>query len=242
MLPQSLAKQKSKRNGMVASINQTLTAITLPAKIPNWPTPLQCAITMATPPPQIGQAPMKSAFTASSKIALLAGLALLSMPVYAALKTGTRAKDFTTRAVLAGEEYSYNLNRALAKGPVVLYFYPKAFTSGCTVEAHEFSEAADEFAGYGASIIGMSADTVATLKKFSVEACRNKFTVGVASKAVIKTYDVSLPVMGGSDRTTYVIAPNGTVIFAYSKLSVKGHVYGALQAVKAWRAANPVKK
>lgn len=180
--------------------------------------------------------------TAPTKFALVATFALIAMPVYAALKTGTRAKDFTTTAVLAGEEYNYNLNRALAKGPVVLYFYPKAFTSGCTVEAHEFSEAADEFASYGASIIGMSADTVATLKKFSVEECRNKFTVGVASKSIIKTYNVSLPIMGGSDRTTYVIAPNGNVIFTYSQLSVKGHVNGALQAVKAWRAANPVKK
>jgi thioredoxin-dependent peroxiredoxin len=185
---------------------------------------------------------MNSALISPSKFAFVAGLALLAMPVYAALKTGTRATDFTTTAVLAGDEYNYNLNRALAKGPVVLYFYPKAFTSGCTVEAHEFSEAADEFATYGASIIGMSADTVATLKKFSVEACRNKFTVGIATKAVIKSYKVSMPVVGGSDRTTYVIAPNGNVIFAYSKLSVKGHVYGALQAVKAWRAANPVKK
>jgi peroxiredoxin len=75
-----------------------------------------------------------------------------------------------------------------------------------------------------------------------VEACRNKFTVGVASKSVIKSYNVSLPVMGGSNRTTYVIAPTGKIIFAYSEMSVKGHVQGALKAVKDWRAANPVRK
>ena len=140
---------------------------------------------------------------------------------------------------MAGDVYSYNLNKALKRGPVVLYFYPKAFTAGCTVEAHEFSEAADDFAVYGASIIGMSADNIDTLKRFSVEACRNKFTVGIASKPVIKNYKVSLPIMGGSNRTTYVIAPDGKVLFAYSELGVKGHVSGALNAVKAWRAANP---
>ncbi len=167
---------------------------------------------------------------------------MVATPTLAALKLGIRATDFTTTAVLAGEPYEYNLNRALKKGPVVLYFYPKAFTKGCTVEAHEFSEAADEFASYGASIIGMSADDVTTLKRFSVEACRNKFTVGVASKAVIQNYKVSLPTGGMTNRTTYVIAPDGKVIFTYSDLGVKGHVQGALKAVKTWRAANPVRK
>lgn len=169
-------------------------------------------------------------------------LLLTATSASAALKPGMRATDFTTQAVLAGDAYTYNLNKALERGPVVLYFYPKAFTSGCTVEAHEFSEAADEFGAMGASIIGMSADRIDTLKKFSVEACRNKFTVGVASKSVIKSYKVALPVIGGTNRTTYVIAPGGTVLFAYSELGVKGHVTGALQAVKDWRAAHPKAK
>ncbi|WP_430445236.1 peroxiredoxin [Sphingorhabdus contaminans] len=173
------------------------------------------------------------------RLAFLMTLTLATTPVFGALKPGARATDFTTQAVLAGDAYTYNLNKALKRGPVVLYFYPKAFTSGCTVEAHEFSEAADDFAAYGASIIGMSADKIDTLKKFSVEACRNKFTVGVASQPVIKAYDAGLPVMGGSNRTTYVIAPDGKILFAYSDLSVKGHVSGALKAVKDWRAANP---
>jgi thioredoxin-dependent peroxiredoxin len=169
-------------------------------------------------------------------IANFALFTLLTPPASAALKLGSKATNFTTQAALAGEAYTYNLNTALKKGPVVLYFYPKAFSSGCTVEAHEFSVAADEFGALGASVIGMSADTIDTLKKFSVEGCRNKFTVGIAAKSVIKSYDVSLPVVGGSNRTTYVIAPNGKVIFAYSKLGVKGHVQGALKAVKNWRA------
>jgi peroxiredoxin len=173
------------------------------------------------------------------RLAFVLAMALAATPAFAALKPGARATDFTTQAVLAGDTDTYNLNKALKRGPVVLYFYPKAFTSGCTVEAHEFSEVADDFAGYGASIVGMSADDIDTLKRFSVEACRNKFTVGIASKAVIKSYKVSLPVMGGSNRTTYVIAPDGKILFAYSELGVKGHVSGALEAVKNWRAVHP---
>ena len=173
------------------------------------------------------------------RIALALALMLSTTPAFAALKTGARATDFTTQSVLAGKADTYNLNKALKRGPVVLYFYPKAFTSGCTVEAHEFSEAADDFAVYGASIVGMSADNMDTLKRFSVEACRNKFTVGIATKPMIKNYKVSLPMGGITNRTTYVIAPDGKVLFAYSDLGVKGHVSGALNAVKTWRAANP---
>ncbi len=181
------------------------------------------------------------------RIALFAALALAttsavflaSSPAVSALKTGIRATDFTTQAVLAGKDYTYNLNTALKKGPVVLYFYPKAFSSGCTVEAHEFSEATDDFAAQGASIIGLSADSIDTLKKFSVEECRNKFTVGVGTSAIIKSYKAAMPMMAMSNRTTYVITPDGKVIYTFSNLGVKGHVTGALAAVKAWRAAHP---
>lgn len=176
------------------------------------------------------------------RFALALALMISASPAFAALKPGARATDFTTQAVLAGKADTFNLNKALKNGPVVLYFYPKAFTSGCTVEAHEFSEAADDFAAYGASIVGMSADNLETLKRFSVEACRNKFMVGIATKPMIKNYKVSLPMMGGTNRTTYVIAPDGKVLFAYAQLGVKGHVSGALNAVKAWHAANPKRK
>ncbi len=168
-------------------------------------------------------------------------ISLCAIPVSAALKVGASATDFTTQAVLGGKAFSFNLNTALKKGPVVLYFYPKAFTSGCTVEAHEFAEATDDFNRMGASVVGISADNIETLTKFSVEECRNKFAVAVGSKAVIKSYKVSLPVMGGSDRTTYVIAPTGKIVWSYSKLSVKGHVGGALAAVKAYQDASKVK-
>jgi thioredoxin-dependent peroxiredoxin len=173
------------------------------------------------------------------KLVAIIALSTLSVPCFAALKSGARATDFTTQAVLAGEPYTYNLNLALKKGPVVLYFYPKAFTSGCTVEAHEFAEASGDFAKAGASIMGISADKIDTLKKFSVEACRNKFPVAVGTKAIIKAYDAALPLMGVSNRTTYVITPDGKIIYTYSDLSAKGHVMGSLKAVQDWRAAHP---
>jgi thioredoxin-dependent peroxiredoxin len=171
----------------------------------------------------------------------MAAISFIALPAIAALKAGAAATDFTTQAVLGGKAFSFNLNTALKKGPVVLYFFPKAFTSGCTVEAHEFAEATDDFNKAGATVIGISADNIETLTKFSVEECRNKFAVAVGSKAVIKSYKTGLPVIGGSDRTTYVIAPTGKIVWSYSKLSVKGHVTGALAAVRAYQGAVAVK-
>jgi thioredoxin-dependent peroxiredoxin len=172
---------------------------------------------------------------------LIAAAALVAIPAGAALKPGAKAADFTTQAVLGGKPFTFSLSKALAKGPVVLYFYPKAFTSGCTIEAQQFAAATDEFNKLGASVVGISADNITTLTKFSVEACRSKFAVAVGSKAVIKSYDAKLAVMGGSDRTTYVIAPDAKIIHTFSSLNVKGHVPGALKAVQGWRAAHPLR-
>jgi peroxiredoxin len=175
----------------------------------------------------------------------LAGLALTfaaTAPATAALKVGAQAPMFDTRASLGGKDFDFTLAQALKKGPVVLYFFPAAFTSGCTVEAHEFAEATDDFAKMGATVIGMAADPIEKLNKFSVEECRNKFAVGVATKPMIKGYDVALEsgllpnVTGRTNRTSYVIAPNGKVIFTHSAMGVAGHVSGTMAAVKAWKA------
>ncbi len=173
------------------------------------------------------------------RISALLVFALLSAPALAALKPGAKATDFTTQAVLGGKAFTFSLSKALQKGPVVLYFYPKAFTSGCTVEAHEFAEKTDDFAALGATVIGISADNITELTKFSVEACRNKFAVAVGSKSVIKAYDATLPLVKMSNRTTYVIAPDGKIVYTYSDLSAKGHVLGSYKAVQDWRAAHP---
>ena len=119
-------------------------------------------------------------------------LCLAAVPAAAALSVGTKAPDFVTTGALAGKPFPLHLKNELKKGPVVLYFFPKAFTKGCTLEAHAFSEATPEFKKAGARVIGMSADDLPTLKRFSVEACRNSFPVATASPSTIAAYDVVL--------------------------------------------------
>lgn len=166
-------------------------------------------------------------------------LALSALPAAAtaALPVGAKAPDFSTQVSLAGTPMPFSLKAALRKGPVVLYFYPAAFTAGCTIEAHDFAEATDDFKKLGATVIGMSADPIDKLNKFLVSECRNKFAVGSATSATIAAYDVTLPVKPSiSNRTSYVIAPDGRILFAYSALDPAGHVTGTMSAVKAWAA------
>ena len=169
---------------------------------------------------------------------LCLALALAALPLaaaQAALKVGDTAPDFSTQVSLAGKAMPFSLKDALKKGPVVLYFYPAAFTTGCTIEAHDFAEATDDYQKLGATVIGMSGDGIDKLNKFSVSECRNKFAVGSATPATITAYDVTLPQNPAvSNRTSYVIAPDGKVIFAYSAMNPAGHVTGTMDAVKAW--------
>src|ERR671912_2878465 len=116
----------------------------------------------------------------------------LASPAAAALPAGAKAPDFVTTGALAGKPFQLHLKRELRKGPLVLYFFPKAFTKGCTLEARAFSEASAEFRKAGARVIGLSSDDLPTLKRFSVEDCRNAFPVASASPAVIKLYDVAM--------------------------------------------------
>ena len=169
--------------------------------------------------------------------------ALLSAPLAAALTPGAKAPDFQTMGALGGKPFKLHLYDQLKHGPVVLYFYPKAFTSGCTLEAHAFSEAMPQFRKAGAQVIGMSADALPELKKFSVEHCRGAFPVATASKATIDAYDVSLTGVGAartmSNRTSYVIAPDGRIVMVHSDLDWKDHVAKTLAAVKSLK---PIKK
>ena len=162
------------------------------------------------------------------------GIAILAAaPTAAALPTGAKAPHFTTQGAIAGKPFRLNLAEQLKHGPVVLYFYPKAFTKGCTLEAHAFSEAAKDFKKAGARVIGMSADDLPTLEKFSVEGCRNAFAVATATPDVIKAYDVALkqkPDM--TDRTSYVIDRSGKIVFVHSDLDWSQHVAKTLAAVK----------
>src|SRR5690606_23525960 len=162
--------------------------------------------------------------------------ALLAAPASAELPVGAKAPLFATDAALAGKAFAFNLRAALAKGPVVLYFYPKAFTKGCTLEARQFAEASDEFAAAGATVIGMSADDIDTLKRFSREECRDKCAVGAATPKIIEAYDAAL-VRDGKDtgmteRTSYVIDQSGRIVFVHSDLDYRNHVRLTLAAVK----------
>ncbi|HUE78189.1 MAG TPA: redoxin domain-containing protein [Sphingomicrobium sp.] len=158
-------------------------------------------------------------------------------PAAAALPAGAKAPDFVTTGAIAGKPFQLHLKRELRKGPVVLYFFPKAFTKGCTFEARAFSEANAEFRKAGARVIGMSADDLPTLKRFSVEECRNAFPVATATAATIKSYDVAMPVVGRvttmSNRTSYVIRRDGRIAFVHSDLDWSGHVAKTLAAVRA---------
>lgn len=175
-------------------------------------------------------------FTDWAWVVALFSLWAASLPARAALVAGDAAPDFTVEAAIAGKSFRFSLSEALRKGPVVLYFYPKSFTSGCTIEAHNFAEASPKFAALGATLLGMSADDIATQKDFSVRECRDKFAVGADEGGkVMRQYDAKLPLMEVADRISYVISPEGKVIYAYSSLSPDHHVENAMKAVQEWR-------
>lgn len=174
------------------------------------------------------------------RIALAATLALLATPALAALKPGDKAPVFTAPGYLAGAPVQLSLAANLKKGPVVLYFFPAAHTQGCNLEARLFSEAVDQFKAQKATVIGITAGNLDQLADFSKETehCGGKFAVGADPGAKIaKQYDAVLAIKPDwSDRTSYVIAPNGTILHAYSKLDPSDHVTETLNAVKAYNA------
>lgn len=174
----------------------------------------------------------------ASTVGLSLVLLLGASTAWAALKVGDAGPDFSTEAALAGVTTPFSLSKTLKKGPVVLYFYPKAFTSGCTVEAHNFAEATEKFTALGATVVGVSNDDIDTLKKFSVEACRNKFMVAAdVGASIIKKYDAGFMMLPNTaDRISYVISPEGKVLYVYSSLNPDKHVENTLKAVEAWRA------
>lgn len=171
------------------------------------------------------------------RLTLAFALLALAQPLGAALPVGAQAPDFQTTGALAGKPFTLHLKDQLKNGPLVLYFYPKAFTQGCTLEAKAFADAMPEFRKAGARVVGMSADDLETLKRFSTEACRNKFPVATASPETIKAYDVVLKAKPElTDRTSYVIDRSGRIVMVHSNLDWKDHVAKTLAAVRQLKA------
>jgi peroxiredoxin len=173
------------------------------------------------------------------------GLVAFAAPSLAALKVDTKAPDFSAQAYLAGKPFNFKLADALKQGPVVVYFFPAAHTSGCNLEAHLFSEAIDQFKAAHATVIGVTAGNVDQLADFSKETehCGGKFAVAADPGAKIaKQYDAILAQKPEwSDRTSYVIAPSGNIAHVYSDLNPNKHVKETLDAVKALAPAKPAK-
>lgn len=175
-------------------------------------------------------------FTRRACVAL--AVASTAMSALAALKPGDAAPPFKTDAAVAGKSFAFDMAAALKKGPVVLYFFPKAFTKGCTVEANAFAEATPRFAALGATVVGMSHDTIETLKKFSVEECRDKFAVASDPDArTIRAYDAASLLPGMASRISYVVGQDGKVVFAHQGSDPLRHVEETLKAVERLSAA-----
>jgi len=170
------------------------------------------------------------------------GLALSgSSSAWAALDVGERAPNFSIPAAIGGQVFTFSLQDSLAKGPVVLYFFPLAFSEGCSLEAHEFAEAIGQYQALGASVVGVSTDDIGTLSMFSMQVCQSKFPVASdESKKVVTSYDAvwkSRPEW--ANRISYVIAPDGSVVYNYINLNPERHVEKTLRALKDWAAAKP---
>jgi thioredoxin-dependent peroxiredoxin len=188
------------------------------------------------------------------KLFLILGVSLLiSLPVLAALKVGDKAPDFSARASLAGKEFGFSLEAALKKGPVVVYFYPSAYTKGCDLEAHTFSMEKDKFDAAGASIIGVSADSIDRLNQFSAdpEYCAGKFPVASdADKKIATSYNLNagavkpgqMDVRGVAidhdfiERVTFVVGKDHKIIATFSSkddnLTPDQHVEKSLAVVQ----------
>jgi peroxiredoxin Q/BCP len=171
-------------------------------------------------------------------------LAAFALPALASLAVGSKAPLFTAQASLDGKAFTYNLADELKKGPVVVYFYPEAFTKGCTIEAHDFAAAMDKYKALGATVIGVSHDEIDKLNKFSVSECQSKFPVAVdSSQQIMKSYDAILPQDAKyANRTSYVIAPDGTIVYSYTDLNPDQHVANTLKAIQDWKAKQPATK
>lgn len=170
--------------------------------------------------------------------ALLAALmGAVSVPALAALEVGDKAPPFKTVAAKAGKTFDFSLADTLSRGPVVLYFFPAAFSDGCSLEARQFAEAHDQFVALGATVVGVSGDDIETLSKFSVRECNGRFAVASdESKTIMKAFDAAMPSRPDfANRISYVISPAGQVVYTYLSLNPIKHVEKTLGALQEWK-------
>ena len=196
---------------------------------------------------------MKKLFAAAAfaTAALVAG-ATFTAPAFAALKDGAKAPDFTAVGMKGGKQFEFKLKDALKKGPVVVFFFPAAFTPGCTAETKAFSDMADEYTAAGATLVGVTGgakladgtmasakDSLARLEEFSKEHCRDKFAIAAVNQDTVKAYDVVLTGRPDwSNRTSFVIAPDGKVLLSHTDMAPDSHIEKTLETVKSWKAAH----
>jgi peroxiredoxin len=176
----------------------------------------------------------------------------ICLPALAALKDGDSAPDFTAQASLAGKEFKFSLKESLKKGPVVVYFYPSAYTQGCNVQARTFSVNQEKFAAAGASVVGVSLDSIQRLNQFSADPdyCAGKFPVASdADGSIAKSYDLSVRQMAGlkdtkgnevdhglAERTTFVVTPDGKIAATIGGVKPDENVMKALETVQKLKA------
>lgn len=180
---------------------------------------------------------------------LMAGICMtslpsLSQPAYAALAEGSKAPNFTLEGALGDKSITFSLKAALTKGPVVLYFFPAAFTAGCTEEAHDFAAAAEQFKAEGATLVGITAGNTDRVAEFAKVECRDKFAVladpGALTAVLYHSVNTEHQTLL-SQRTSYVIAPDGTILLAFTSNTPEQHVTETLETLKKWNS-NKVQK
>ena len=170
-------------------------------------------------------------------IASLAAVAAISAPALAELEPGETAPDFTVEGFQAGEPVSFHLAEALETGPVVVFFFPAAFTSGCEAQAASFAEAIGEFEAEGAQVIGITAGNTDRLADFSTQHCASAFPVFAVSDGMMSDYEVGLLMRPGwTSRTSYVIDQNSTIAMTWSEMNPYEHVDRTIAAVRALNA------
>jgi peroxiredoxin Q/BCP len=180
-------------------------------------------------------------------------MSVMALPAMAGLHEGASAPQFTAQASLAGKTFTFSLKKALSKGPVVVYFYPSAYTGGCDLEAHTFAQESEKFRAAGATIIGVSLDSIQRLNDFSADPkyCAGKFpTASDKGGAISKSYAIDVhegpPGIkdvrgveighGFADRTTFVIARDGKIVSVISNVTPPEHVAKALEVVQHLQA------